>query len=43
MNDTIWLLVILETNIPIATKTAAKKNKPIYEPIIPPLSRLPSG
>ena len=37
------LLVNPEQHKPIAANTAAKKNKPMYDPAIPPLSRLPSA
>ena len=35
------LLVKPEQHNPIAEKTAAKKNKPMYEPVIPPVSMPP--
>lgn len=35
------LLVNPEQHNPMAEKTAAKKNKPMYEPVIPPVSMPP--
>lgn len=42
-NAMTWLFVIEEQNKPIAVKAAFKKDNPIYEPIMPPVSILPCG
>ena len=39
----IWLLVTELQNNPIETNDALRKNNPMYEPHIPPLSTLPTG
>ena len=43
IKDTIWLSLMADANIPTATKQELKKNKPMYEPIMAPLSKLPLG
>jgi hypothetical protein len=43
MNETIWLLVSAEENIPIETNALHKNNSPKYEPVIPATSIFPTG
>lgn len=43
MKDIIWLSVIDDENKPIETNAALRKNNPIYDPQVPPISIFPTG
>ena len=43
MNETIWLLVSDEASNPIEQNTSERNIKPMYDPVTPAESMLPTG
>ena len=43
IKEIIWLSFNEDANIPIDTYIEARKNNPIYDPMIPPVSIFPTG